>query len=234
MRRARYGRHVLESVALFNSLTDRERSVLEARCRSLRVPNGAYLYHEGQPGDALYVLRRGRIGIWGGGERGEPVLLNVMGAGQMFGELALLSGQHLRTASVQALSRVEAIQILRTDIDALRATHPGINNVFIQVLLGHVQRLSTQVAEMAELDAPTRIYRQIIRLGTIFDAGRNGGELPINQHQLASLTGVGLRITNKVLAEARADGLLLTERGRLVISDWATVRRRAGWRFRAV
>ena len=225
---------MLETVALFDSLTDTERTLLEARCRAMRFPLGAFLYHEGQPGDALYVLRRGRIGVWSGGERGEPVLLNVMGAGQMFGEMALLSGQHLRTASVQALSRVEAIQILRTDIEALRATHPGINNVFIQVLLGHVQRLSTQVAEMAELDAPTRIYRQIIRLGGVFDATRSGGELPINQHQLASLTGVGLRITNKVLAEARADGLLLTERGRLVITDWVTVRRRAGWRFRPV
>lgn len=225
---------MLETVALFDSLTDTERTLLEARCRAMRFPLGAFLYHEGQPGDALYVLRRGRIGVWSGGERGEPVLLNVMGAGQMFGEMALLSGQHLRTASVQALSRVEAIQILRTDIEALRATHPGINNVFIQVLLGHVQRLSTQVAEMAELDASTRIYRQIIRLGGIFDATRSGGELPINQHQLASLTGVGLRITNKVLAEARADGLLLTERGRLVITDWVTVRRRAGWRFRPV
>jgi CRP-like cAMP-binding protein len=224
---------VLEDVAIFSSLTERERQVLGPRCRSLRFQKDAFLYHEGQPGDALYVLRRGRVGIWSGGERGEPVLLNVMGSGEMFGEMAVLSGQRLRTAGVQALSRVEVIQILRDDIDALRATHPGINNVFIQVLLGHVQRLSKQVTEMAELDAATRIYRQITRLGAIFDAGRNDNELPINQHQLASLTGVGLRITNKVLAEARAEGSLRTERGRLVITDWALVRRRAGWRYRA-
>lgn len=223
---------MLDDVALFRSVTQRDRDVLSAKCRSLRFPKGAFLYHEGQPGDALYVLRRGRVGIWGGGERGEPVLLNVMGAGEMFGEMAILSGQHLRTAGVQALTRVEAIQILRADIEQLRLTHPGINNVFIDVLLGHVQRLSTQVAEMAELDATTRIYRQIVRLGVLFDASRSGGELPINQHQLASLTGVGLRITNKVLAEARREGSLLTERGRLVITDWALVRRRAGWRFR--
>jgi CRP-like cAMP-binding protein len=224
---------VLEEVAILRSLSERERSILSPRCRTLRFPKGAFLYHEGQPGDALYIIRRGRVGIWGGGERGEPVLLNVMGAGEMFGEMAVLSDQRLRTAGVQALSKVEAIQILRADIDALRKTHPGINNVFIHVLLGHVQRLSTQVAEMAELDAATRIYRQIVRLGAVFDANRNGSELPINQHQLASLTGVGLRITNKVLAQARAEGSLRTERGGLVITDWAMLRRRAGWRFRA-
>jgi CRP/FNR family transcriptional regulator, cyclic AMP receptor protein len=224
---------VLESIGLFAPLGHSERAALEARSRVLRMPEGAFLYHEGQPGDALYVLRRGRVAVWSGGERGDPVMLNVLGAGQMFGELAILSGERLRTASVQALSRVEVIQILRTDIEALRISHPGIDALFIDVLLGHVKRLSAQVAEMAELDAPTRIYRQIIRLGAIFDASRNDGELPINQHQLASLTGVGLRITNKVLADARADGMLLTERGRIVVTDWTLVRRRAGLRFRS-
>jgi CRP/FNR family transcriptional regulator, cyclic AMP receptor protein len=220
------------AIALFASLPDRERSALEARCKHLKIPSQAYLYHEGQVGDAVYVLVSGRIGIWSGGERGDPVLLAILGPGEMFGEMAILSNERTRTATTQALSKVEVVQILRADIESLRDRYPRINEVFIEALLRLVQRLTTQVAELSELDTSTRLYRQLWRLGEVFDRRRAGGELPISQQQLASMTGVGLRITNRVLNEARVEGILETGKRRLVVNDWAMVRRRAGLRFR--
>ncbi len=177
------------------------------------------------------MLVSGRIGIWGGGERGEPTLLAILGPGEMFGEMAILSDERVRTATTQALSKVEVVQILRSDIEALRQRYPRISDVFIHALLRLVQRLTTQVSELSELDGSTRLYRQLWRLGEVFDR-RTGAELPISQQQLASLTGVGLRITNRVLNEARADRILETGKNRIVVNDWALVRRRAGLRFR--
>jgi CRP-like cAMP-binding protein len=226
-------RSLIESLALFASLPERERAALEARCRRLKFPAQAYLYHEGQTGDAVYVLVSGRIGIWSGGERGDPVLLAILGPGEMFGEMAILSDERVRTASTQALSKVEVVQILRADIEALRQRFPRISDVFIQALLRLVQRLTTQVSELSELDGPTRLYRQLWRLGDIYENRRSGAELPITQQQLASMTGVGLRITNRVLNEARAEGILDTGKKRIVVNDWALVRRRAGLRFRS-
>ena len=121
---------IAETIALFASLPERERAALESRCRHLTIPAQAYLYHEGQTGDAVYVLVSGRIGIWSGGERGDPVLLTILGPGEMFGELAILSSERVRTASAQALSKVEVIQILRTDIEAVRRRFPRISDVF--------------------------------------------------------------------------------------------------------
>jgi CRP/FNR family transcriptional regulator, cyclic AMP receptor protein len=224
---------IAASPGLFASLPDRERAALEARCRHLKFPAQAYLYHEGQPGDAVYILVGGRVGVWSGGERGDPVLLTILGPGEMFGEMAILSDERVRTASTQALSRVEVVQILRGDIESLRERYPRINEVFIDSLLRLVQRLTTQVAELSELDTTTRLYRQLWRLGEVFDRRRTGGELPISQQELASMTGVGLRITNRVLNEARVEGTLDTGKRRIVVNDWAMVRRRAGLRFRS-
>lgn len=224
---------IAEPIALFASLPKRERTALESRCRHLRIPAEAYLYHEGQPGDAVYVLVSGRIGVWSGGERGDPMLLAILGPGEMFGEMAILSEERVRTASAQALSKVEVIQILRTDIEALRHQYPRISDVFIAALLRLVQRLTTQVSELSELDSTTRLYRQLWRLGDVYEKRRTGAELPISQQQLASMTGVGLRITNRVLNEARAEGILETGKKRIVVNDWPMVRRRAGLRFRA-
>jgi CRP-like cAMP-binding protein len=150
----------------------------------------------------------------------------------MFGEMAILSDQRVRTAGAQALTRVEVIQIMRNDIEALRQRYPRISDVFIQLLLRLVTRLTTQVAELSQLDSTTRLYRQLWRLGEVFEKRRAGAELPISQQQLASMTGVGLRITNQVLNEARREGVLETGKRRIVVNDWAMVRRRAGLRFR--
>ncbi|MGZ6950260.1 MAG: Crp/Fnr family transcriptional regulator [Ilumatobacteraceae bacterium] len=223
---------IAEPLDLFASLPERERSALEARCRHLKFPAQAYLYHEGQAGDAVYVLVSGRIGIWSGGERGEPMLLAILGPGEMFGEMAILSEQRVRTATTQALSQVEVIQILRADIESLRQRYPRISDVFIKALLRLVQRLTTQVSELSELDGSTRLYRQLWRLGDVYETRRAGVELPISQQQLASMTGVGLRITNRVLNEARGAGILETGKKRIVVNDWALVQRRAGLRFR--
>jgi CRP-like cAMP-binding protein len=224
---------IAETIALFASLPERERAALESRCRRLTIPAQAYLYHEGQTGDAVYVLVSGRIGIWSGGERGDPVLLTILGPGEMFGELAILSSDRVRTASAQALSKAEVVQILRADIEDLRRRFPRISDVFIEALLRLVQRLTTQVSELSELDSSTRLYRQLWRLGEVYEKRRVGAELPISQQQLASMTGVGLRITNRVLNEARLEGILETGKRWIVINDWAMVRRRAGLRFRA-
>lgn len=223
---------IAEPLALFASLPERERAALEARCRHLKFPAQAYLYHEGQTGDAVYVLISGRIGIWSGGERGDPMLLAILGPGEMFGEMAILSDERVRTATTQALSKVEVVQILRTDIEDLRERFPRISDVFIRALLRLVRRLTTQVSELSELDGSTRLYRQLWRLGEVYEKRRAGAELPISQQQLASMTGVGLRITNRVLNEARAEGILETGKMRIVVNDWALVRRRAGLRFR--
>jgi CRP-like cAMP-binding protein len=68
----------------------------------------------------------------------------------------------------------------------------------------------------------------------VFEKRRTGAVLPISQQQLASMTGVGLRITNQVLNEARREGVLETGKRRIVVNDWTMVRRRAGLRFREV
>jgi CRP-like cAMP-binding protein len=227
-----YPCRIADDIALFASLPERERTALEARCRHLTLPAQAYLYHEGQTGDAVYVLVSGRIGVWSGGERGEPTLLAILGPGEMFGEMAILSDERVRTAGAQALSRVEVIQIMRSDIESLRQRYPRISDVFIQALLRLVKRLTTQVAELSQLDSTTRLYRQLWRLGEVYEKRRAGAELPISQQQLASMTGVGLRITNQVLNEARREGILDTGKRRIVVNDWAIVRRRAGLRFR--
>jgi putative YpdA family bacillithiol system oxidoreductase len=83
------------------------------RAKVLTVEKGKPILMEGDPGDAFYFLRSGKVKISkkrGGGE----LVLAYLSAGQYFGEMAILRDEP-RTASVIAVDKVEVIQVPKED-----------------------------------------------------------------------------------------------------------------------
>jgi CRP/FNR family cyclic AMP-dependent transcriptional regulator len=216
-----------DRLRLLDSLPDEERTALLRQCRPARYRTGAFICHAGTPGDSLHIILRGRVTASAGGAFGEPVTLAVMGVGEAFGEMALIDPQHHRTATVQAIELTETLVVARDDFDDLRRRHPMVNDLLIQVLVARVRRLTNQLTELAELPAAVRIHRQVVKLGELFEVVDTEDPIPVSQNQLASLAGVKLRVTNKVLGEAREAKVLETARRRIVVRDWSAVRRAA-------
>lgn len=89
-----------------------------ARCTSVELPAGTWLFRQHEEGDALYVVRTGRLEL----VReipGPPEGVGVLGPGDSLGELALLLGER-RTLSARALRDSELIRLDRADFTALR------------------------------------------------------------------------------------------------------------------
>ncbi|HMK68730.1 MAG TPA: cyclic nucleotide-binding domain-containing protein, partial [Stellaceae bacterium] len=80
------------------------------------------LFRAGEPGDALYIVARGKVQVLGGdGKR----LIAELGEGQALGEMALLSGG-TRTATVRATEPTDLLWIDKTDFSTLAAADPRI------------------------------------------------------------------------------------------------------------
>jgi CRP-like cAMP-binding protein len=192
---------------------------------------GAYLVYEGDPGDSLHLITKGRVAVLVGGAQGNPFAVALMGPGDFFGEQALLNARAVRSATIQALEPTETLVINRGDFEELRRRHPEVDRLLIGVLAQMVDRLTRQVAELTETPGTVRIYRRIVALAELYGRNRDAPdatvEVPLTQDQLASLAGVHLRLTSRVLGEARAAGLLDTNKGRLVVKDLAGLRKRA-------
>jgi CRP/FNR family transcriptional regulator, cyclic AMP receptor protein len=222
-----------EQLHVLDVLSDTEREILLAKARPVWFLRESFLYHEGQPGYSLYVVVSGRLGVWAGGERGHPVLVNTIGPGEMVGEMAVLSEDHVRRAGVQALTDVRALQLDVADIEALLAQHPRTYRLFLDLLIRRVDRLTTQLAEYVDLDGATRVYRELYKFAER-STGVRSDRVPLSQQQLASLAGVSLRLASSVLTDARQENLLNTGRGYVDVLDWAAVQRRAGLGRRAI
>jgi len=114
---------LLAEVPLFQLLDDEERSLLAAELDVVTYTVGDVVFSYGDPGDSLYVIRRGEVEVFFKDDTGARIVLEHAGPGDFFGELSLLDNGP-RTASVVVTRDLEALRVDRGDLDHLLRLHP--------------------------------------------------------------------------------------------------------------
>ena len=116
----------LDAIPLFDGVPKDELVSLLTSVRPEKVAAGQVVVREGDKGDSLYLIVQGSLRVSTKGQDGEEVALAALGAGDFFGEVALLTGRP-RTATVAALTEAELLILDRATVDRLRARHPQID-----------------------------------------------------------------------------------------------------------
>ncbi|MGH9399692.1 MAG: cyclic nucleotide-binding domain-containing protein, partial [Thermoanaerobaculia bacterium] len=116
----------LDRMPLFSGIPKEELVSVLTTVRPERVAPGQVIVREGEPGDTLYLIVQGTMRVSTRGQEGEDVALATLGAGDFFGEVALLTGRP-RTATVAALTETELLALDRATVNKLRGRHPAID-----------------------------------------------------------------------------------------------------------
>ncbi len=124
--RQRIVEQLLLTSALFRNLGSDARAALAEAFTSREMPAGTTITKQGGQGRALRVVLQGEVEVW----RAEPAdappqRIATLGPGQVFGEIALLTGQPA-TATVVSPAGVTALELQREALDALCDRHPDI------------------------------------------------------------------------------------------------------------
>ena len=185
------------------------------------------MFHEGDPADSLHVIESGRVSVGLTTSYGNQVTFALQSKGEMFGELALLSPDSRRTATVTALERTETMVIHRSDFDRLRADQPQVTEALLRILAARVRMLSERLTEALYVPADVRVLRRLLEVGEIYSLVAEGGAVPLTQDQLGDLAGTARATVNRVLRREAARGVLKLERGRITILDRGALTARA-------
>jgi CRP-like cAMP-binding protein len=120
---------------------------------------------EGDPGDALYIIESGKAFVWNGAKDGERKLIGELFAGDIIGELALLTGA-ARAATVTAATAVSVLQLRREEFEGLSQIYPSLSGL---ILSKNYKRLTTSYHQLAEKNEQLKAsHRAQVELGTIF------------------------------------------------------------------
>jgi len=185
------------------------------------------LFHEGDAGDLLYVVDRGRVAIRVTTALGDVVTLTVLGPGATFGEQALVDSSATRTASAVALEPVEVLTLHRRDFEALRSTEPSLDAMLVDLLATQVRRLTVRLQEALFVPADARVLRRLAELVEVYGAEGSHSEIPLRQDDLAAMAGTTRPTVNRLLRRLEGDGVVELRRGQIRVVDTAELARRA-------
>lgn len=218
----------LQGIALFSGLAPRVRRRLVASATPRLYREGQILFREGDPGDALLVLRSGVVAVFRSGPGRDRAVLTVVRAPNVLGEVSLLDGAP-RSASVEAIDRTEVLALSRTAFLDVVHTDPSLMDEVFHGLGLMIRRLTEQKTDYIFLDLPGRVAKTLVRLlDTEHDA--NAGTVHLSQSRVAELVGGSRQSINHVIRTFAHRGWLRTEGRRIVLTDLPALRHRAGLR----
>src|ERR1700733_10096524 len=136
----------------FSSLTSEELDQLSSLASWLRLAPEAVVFREGDPGDALFVIVTGLVRIHVATTSGE-ILLNTLGPGDIFGEIAVLDGRG-RTATVTASKSTELVKIGRREFLAFLEAFPRYTTVLLHILASRVRTTVQVFPDVSGLSHP--------------------------------------------------------------------------------
>jgi len=210
---------------LLGALPEPERRALVEGARRRRFAKGEVLFHEGDPGDTLHLIVKGRVGVRLTTPLGDRTLLRLIGAGGWVGELSVIS-PNLRSATIVALEPVETLAVSREHTEDLRRRIPAFERMLVDALVAEVRRLSAALLDALFVPVDKRLYRRLVELAAMYDRGSASVQIPLTQDEVAQLVGTTRPTVNKYLGAAASDGQLAIHRGSIEILDRAALSRR--------
>ncbi|MBL8644974.1 MAG: cyclic nucleotide-binding domain-containing protein [Rhodospirillaceae bacterium] len=116
-----------------------------------QVQPGEVIFLEGHPASEAYVILRGEVQVTVHGVKGEEIVINRMKAGEMFGEVALLTPDSMRTATTSSAEGCTLLVIQRGVFDK----HLGAADALLRFIIDHLCRRIIRLTERARDYAPT-------------------------------------------------------------------------------
>jgi len=216
---------ILERNRLFRGLPAATISQLAALALRKTYPEGAVVFSQTGPGDALYGVVTGKVLISASSPEGREMFLNIMEPGDTFGEIALLDGQP-RTASASTTATSELMIIMRAPFLALVHREPKLVDHLLQLLCQRVRWTSGLAEESALLGVPARLARRLLSLGELHGRrGAEGVQINISQEDVARFLGLSRQIVNQYLQSWKARGWVALGRGKITLADEGALRR---------
>jgi CRP-like cAMP-binding protein len=210
------------------TLTDEQRELLLAVASSRTFQRREILFHAGDLGDAIFLIRSGHVAIRIVTEHGDNATLAVLGPGDTFGELALLSPGRRRSATATALEQTETWTLSRTQLERSRDDRLPVEALLIQLLSNQVHRLTGQLVDALYVPVRHRVARVLLDLCSQYDEGSAWVTMLVTQDDIAGLTGAGRPTVNQVLRTLEDAGAIELRRGRIDVVDRAVLARHRG------
>jgi CRP/FNR family transcriptional regulator, cyclic AMP receptor protein len=192
---------LLARIPLFSELSQKDLDRIARVAVPRTYPRGTRVFHEGDSGDACYVIRSGSCRVTRQHSDGRAITLANLVAQDIFGELAMLDGE-LRSASVETLEDTELLALPARDMRALLNSNPEITVKLVVALTRRLRSTNERISRQSFQTVPSRVAGVLSQLvAEEVPARGEGVTIRMNQVDLAQLAGTSRECVSWFLAE---------------------------------
>jgi CRP-like cAMP-binding protein len=215
----------LRSSSVFAELDDAYLAGLASRLRSRHCARGQIIFAVGDPGTSLCIVESGKVDAVASSPDGKELVLNSFGPGDVFGELALLTGEP-RSADAVAREPSHLLLLPRDDFLAFLEEHPRAAIALLTIVSRKLQHTTEQVQDVTFFDVPARLARVLLELAEAAPKGDGSAAFRVTQIDLAARIGATRESVNKWLRHFSDQELIAHGRGHVTILRPRALRQR--------
>jgi CRP/FNR family cyclic AMP-dependent transcriptional regulator len=222
--------NALSHIRAFQNLPPQALSRLASSASPMDLGNGAEVFSQGDPADSVYAVigGEGRVRIGVIDRRSKKLMVEVFGAGDIFGEIGVID-VGTRTASAVTDGRVRLMRISASAFMAVLNDTPALGASLTIMLARRLRRTFALFQDATFETLEVRLARQLLYLATVQGRPNEQGVVlgsRLRQPDLADLLGATTRSIITILNTWRAEGIVRfnAEQARLTISDEARLR----------
>jgi rhodanese-related sulfurtransferase len=124
---------------VFGELPKEKWEALSKAVESRTVAPRTIIFRQGDPGDCFYIITSGKVRVFRKDSDGLETQLSVLGAGESFGEMALLTGE-VRSANVEAMEETRFMVLSKEQFERILKDFPNLSLAFVKQMSGWLLR----------------------------------------------------------------------------------------------
>lgn len=220
----------MSGVYFLDRLSAREREVIEAKSVRRSYRRGAKLFLEGDSASEVLLIQKGQIKITVGSHDGREVLLEIRGAGEVIGEMALIDDSPRSASAFSLTTPTEVLVMSVRTFKELVDTDSEFTRSLLDEMVRKVRDASFHQLELALDDVVGRVARRLLDLDSRFGRMKDGVvsvKSPITQQEIADWSGVSRQAVVKELSALRDAGIVEAKGSMMTIVDREALEERA-------
>jgi CRP/FNR family cyclic AMP-dependent transcriptional regulator len=214
----------LENFNFRQVLTLEERRRIAGTAVMQPVSRKEVLYFSSEPSNCVYILKEGKVKIYRQTADGKEIILNIINAGELFGELGL-AGQQEREEVAEVIEDAVICIITMEDMQELMHNIPSLNTEILKRLGSRVKKVQSRLESLICKNAEQRIRSLIKELarehGRVIAGDREQVELKLGltHADIAKLTATCRQSVSMLFRELEKQGIIKYNRRRIYIKN---------------
>ena len=212
----------LKNFSIFDGMDDHLVKRVSSLTTMKSVESRSPIYFPDEPSRAIFFLKQGHVKISRMNPEGKEVILDVIGPGELFGELALSEEESPRSEIAETLDEAVICAIKRDDFESLLRMNPDLNLQITKRVGLRLRKIEERVSDLVFKDVKKRIATFLVRYAEEFGKVKHNIvsiRTNLTHQEIAFLTGSSRQTVTSTLDEFRKQGLLDFSRVGFVIKD---------------